>query len=494
MPGWTRGKGRSMLEKFADHIRRQELLRPGMRLLVAISGGLDSVVLLDLLAQLATEWRLELTAAHFNHQLRGAEADRDEVFVRALCAGRAIPCETGRGDVRAFARANHLSIEAAGRALRYDFLLRTARQCGCAAIVTAHHAGDQAETVLDRLIRGAGVRGLAGISPRSLIAAAPDLPSSAASGGEPPAPLLLLRPLLFAGRTEIAAHAAARGLEFRADTTNSDRRIRRNRIRHELLPLLSGYNPAIEAVLGRTAGHMRELEEYLCGEARAALSRCAVEAGAGKIILEKESFLSYFTLLQKYLLREAWERIGGDSRDLDEAFWPRWEQFLAAGRTDRGLAAGSIELWLTEHRLVLLAKRPAAAAMGIPAAPGRYLLWDGMTLEINRVAPPLELIEKNRDSRLAWIDAGLVGKALQLRPPRPGDRLRPLGLKGSKKVADLLAGAEVPVYERGRIPLLCSGDEIVWICGIRAAGPFRVTPRTTNIYQLKVDINRDSAL
>ncbi len=484
-----------MFDRFIAYIREHNLLQPGMRVLVALSGGLDSVVLLDLLAQLAPEWRLALTAAHFNHQLRGAEADRDEDFVRTLCAGRALPCEVGRGDVRVYARAHHLSLEAAARALRYDFLIASARRCGCAAIATAHHAGDQAETVLDRLIRGAGVRGLAGIVPRSAIAAAPDLPCTAASpGAGPPAPLLLIRPLLFASRAEIAAHAAARGLEYSTDTTNADRRIRRNRIRHELLPLLEEYNPAIEAVLGRTAGHMREVDSYMRSQARAALPSCTVVAKSGKIILEKEAFLSYFTLLQKYILREAWEGIGGDGRDLDEAFWSGWEQFLAAGRTDRGLAAGSGQFWQSETRLVLLARRPTAAAMAIPAAPGRYPLREGLTLEINRVSPPLELIEKNSDHRIAWIDADLVQSTLELRPPRPGDRMQPLGLKGSKKVADLLAGAGVPVYERGGIYLLCSGGEIVWICGLRAAGPFRVTPRTTNIFQLKVEIDRDSAL
>lgn len=484
----------SMLDKFTDYIRRHELLQPGMRLLVALSGGLDSVVLLDLLGQLAPEWGLDLSAAHFNHQLRGAEADRDEAFVRALCVGRGLPCAVGRGDVRTWARDHHLSREAAARALRYDFLLGSARQCGCAAIATAHHAGDQAETVLDRLIRGAGVRGLAGIPPRSTIAEAPDLPFTAAAGGETLLPLLLIRPLLFASRAEIAAHAAARGLEYCVDTTNADHRIRRNRIRHELLPLLAEYNPAIEAVLVRTAGHMRKVDSYLRSQARAALSSCTAAEGPGKIILEKEPFLSYFNILQKYILREAWEGIGGDGRDLDEAFWSGWEQFLAAGRTDRGLAAGSGEFWQSGSRLVLLLKRPAAAAMVIPAAPGRYPLPEGLTLEINRVSPPLELIEKNSNPRIAWIDADLLRPTLELRPPRPGDRMQPLGLKGSKKVADLLAGAGVPVYERGGISLLCSGGEIVWICGIRAAGPFRVTPYTTNIFQLKVDIDRDSAL
>ncbi|HNW59844.1 MAG TPA: tRNA lysidine(34) synthetase TilS [bacterium] len=503
-----------MLDPFMAFIREHDLLEPGARLLVAVSGGLDSVVLLDLLASLTPEWRLELTAAHFNHGLRGTAADADEAFVRDLCARRGIPCETGRGQVREYARLHHLGLEEAGRDLRYAFLGETARRCGCSIIATGHHAGDQAETVLDRLIRGTGVRGLAGIAPsrllgpadatsRSLLgpagiapyrllgatgAAAPP-PDRTASA--PPAPLRLIRPLLFASRSDIAAWAQARGLAFREDASNRDRRIRRNRIRHELLPLLMTYNPRIEATLGQTAAHLREVEAYLCMEGEKVLDRCALPAGAGKIILEKEPFLSYLSILQKYALRAAWRRIGGASHDLDAAFWPQWQQFIAAGHSDRGYRIGSGAIWLTEHHLVLLAARPATGAPLLPLLPGRTPLWDGWTLEIKALSLPLEQIEKNSDPRLAWIDGARLRGTLLVRTMRPGDRIHPLGLRGSKKVADLLAEAGIPVYDRSRHPLLWCGDEIVWVCGIRAGDPFRVTVASTLLYQLKVERNLD---
>jgi tRNA(Ile)-lysidine synthase len=486
-----------MIDLCISYIRRHDLLQSGARVLVAVSGGADSVVLLDLLARLAPTWRFELTVAHFNHQLRGAEAERDEAFVRELCAAAGLPCVTGRGDVRTYARTSRLSIEAAGRELRYRFLFATARERNCGIIATGHHAGDQAETVLDRLIRGAGVRGLAGISPRREITAAeaqlPEQPT-AADSATPCGPLLLIRPLLCAGRAEIEAYAGKRGLQYRRDASNLDRRIRRNRLRHDLLPLLAAYNPAIESVLGHTAEHLREVEAYLCREAEAVLGRCVVQMGGGKIILEKEPFLSYFLILQKYALRKAMHALGEGSRDLDEAFWMRWQQFVAAGRMDRSLPAGTGEIWLTGRHLVLLRERTAALEAVIPVGPGTRALWDGWSLEIKAVSLPLEQIEKNKDPRLAWIDADRLQRALYVRALRPGDRFKPLGLQGSKKVADLLAAEAIPVYQRRRMPLLMCGDEIVWVCGIRAGDSFRVTPATLNQYQLKVETNFDRTL
>ena len=519
-----------MLKKLAAYIRRHDLLQPGAHVLIAVSGGVDSMVLLDLLRHLADEWPLRLTAAHFNHRLRGAEAEADEQFVREHCATWGIPVEAGGGDVRKHAREQGQSLETAGRELRYAFLREAAVRRGCGAIATAHHASDQAETVLDRLIRGAGVRGLAGIPIRSEICAAAenreDQGDIATGGKFPPAAfrhpagtpassgaeaeaihdfrtdarpqaagsIFLIRPLLFAGRHEIDAYAALQQLAFREDTSNQDHRFRRNRIRHELLPLLKHYNPQIESTLAATAAHLREMEAYLCGEAQAGLQRCLVHGGREKIILEKEPFLSYFSVLQKYILQEAWKRLGGDLRIFSSALWNALDEFIWAGRRDRGFALGAGELWLTERALVLLGAKPQQQERDIAGVPGLYPLWNGYLLEIKAVSVSLEEAENNAESKSVFIDAGLLQSDLSVRTPRPGDRFHPLGLQGHKKVADLLSEAGVPVYERQLVPLLVSGDEIVWLCGIRLNHQFRLTPGTGTIYQLKVDKNIDAAI
>lgn len=196
-----------------------DMLPAGTRVLCAVSGGADSMCLLHWLSQ---QEAISLVCAHFNHQLRGEESDRDEAFVRDFCARSGIPLTVGRGDVRAFARREKLSLEEAGRTLRYTFLFRAAEEEGCQRIATAHNAGDNAETVLLHLLRGSGLQGLTGIAPR---------------------PHNVVRPLLTTSREEIEAYLTAYHLPHVEDSTNSDDAYTRNRVRHQLIPLLEDLNP-----------------------------------------------------------------------------------------------------------------------------------------------------------------------------------------------------------------------------------------------------------
>lgn len=511
-----------MIDQFVAYIRQHDLLQPGERLLIALSGGLDSVVLLHLLQRLAADWPLHLTAAHFNHQLRGEMADADEQFVIDLCASQNLPCFTGRGEVHEQARRRRSGIEAAARELRYSFLHETALSQGCSAILTAHHAGDQAETVLDHLLRGAGARGLAGMAPSSTLpplsdtarssrAAAPSNqpepsgtlpPSIAAQSGPcrtagaaagavpgistPEASLRLVRPLLFARRADLAAYAAANGLAYREDSSNLDLRYRRNRIRHELLPQLAAYNPRIEEALGRMADHLREVNDFLDAEALTALRRIVLHHDDEKIILEKKSFLLYFSLLQKLVLQKSWSLLGGNPAELDAMFFRQLADFFAGGRYDRGLRLGRGEIWLTARHLVILGPRAMVAPLHIPARPGVYPLWEGRALEIKAVTLPLHEAELRANPRDAMIDAALLDEQLEIRPVQRGERFQPLGMAGHKRVAVLLAEANVPVYERDHWPMLCSGEQAVWLCGVRLADAFRITPATKRVYHLRM--------
>ena len=211
----------------------QELLPPGSKVLCAVSGGADSMCLLHMLSQRED---ISLVAAHFNHQLRGEEADRDEGFVREVCEQWGIPLSVGRGDVEAFARREKLSIEEAGRTLRYTFLFRTAEEENCGLIATAHNAEDNAETLLLHLLRGSGLQGLTGISPRLH---------------------QLVRPLLTTSRREIEAYLSEYGVPHMEDSTNSNDSYTRNRVRHQLIPLLEEMNPGFVRRLGDTLPRLR---------------------------------------------------------------------------------------------------------------------------------------------------------------------------------------------------------------------------------------------
>src|SRR5271157_1602588 len=277
--------------KVLHYIRERGLMRAGDRVCIAVSGGADSVALLRVLLELRSELGIVLVVAHFNHGLRGADSDADEAFVADLAQQQGLEFLAGRADVRQHALAGKLSIEAAGRELRYGWLTRLAREQRFESVATAHTLDDQAETVLLKFLRGAGTRGLAGIYPSLEIGKNNGSPTSvsdanwqnpsreAAAGSEPGAQapgvkvnrkeprsgdhIRIVRPLLCVTRDEVEAYLSSLGQPWREDESNLDHRFARNRVRHELLPLLEReYNPNIRQVLSDTAALARAEEEY----------------------------------------------------------------------------------------------------------------------------------------------------------------------------------------------------------------------------------------
>ena len=226
-----------LLDLVRRYAERYALWSDGESVVVGVSGGPDSLCLLHLLRRLAPESHLTLHVAHLNHGLRGAEAEADAQAVAELAAGWGLPYTIGRADVPSLAAETRASIEEAARQARYDFLQGVARAAGAGTIAVGHNADDQAETVLMHFLRGSGLAGLRGMLPRTALGQG-----------------FLISPLLETPRDRVEAYCAAHGLQPRRDLSNADTTIYRNRLRHELLPLLEGYNPAIRQVLGHTAG------------------------------------------------------------------------------------------------------------------------------------------------------------------------------------------------------------------------------------------------
>ncbi|MBQ9662438.1 MAG: tRNA lysidine(34) synthetase TilS [Oscillospiraceae bacterium] len=251
-----------------DLIRKYNMLPSGSRVLCAVSGGADSMCLLHWLFSLREEYGITLFAAHYEHGLRGEESLRDARFTEAQCAALGIPCRVGHGDVASFAAARKLGTEDAARTLRYRFLEETAEACGCDRIATAHTLDDNAETVLMNLCRGAGTRGLAGI---------------------PPVRGRLIRPLLATERSEITAYLTEHGIAHVEDSSNQTDDYTRNRIRHQVIPLLKEENPSFLRGVGRTAELLREDDDCLCREAEAFLrEHCRDNAIPAKALLRLE--------------------------------------------------------------------------------------------------------------------------------------------------------------------------------------------------------------
>jgi tRNA(Ile)-lysidine synthase len=433
-------------------ILKRQLFKPGDTLIVGLSGGADSTALLDLLATLPS-FPLRLVAAHLNHTLRGADSETDERFCRDLAAGYAIPFETRRVDVRAMAAEGALNLEDAGRRARIEFFDELSARWQAAAVCLAHHADDQAETVLMRLLRGSGMTGLAGMPWRN-------------GRG-------YIRPLLDITRAEIESYLAERRLTWREDTSNADTAFLRNRIRHELLPLLEGYNPAVRKALTATAAILSEEDQLL--EARTQLAAeqvCSFSNSAATCDIRLLG--THPPALQRRLIRLMLSRVAGNLELFSHRHLENILQFVTSTRPNlRTSLPRGLEAVREYDRLVIRTRHAAdtaAAEFSIPG-PGSYQLPDGSRLRIEDTPLP---VDPAGDSTTAYFDTGRMPFPWHVRTFRPGDRIQPLGMSGRKKVKNFFIDEKIPLARRARIPLLFCGDELIWIVGLRTAHPARV--------------------
>jgi tRNA(Ile)-lysidine synthase len=447
--------------RVARTVREQRLFQQGDTLIVAISGGADSTALLDLLSGLPN-LSLHLIAAHLNHCLRGPESDADEEFCRNLALRYAIPFESTRMDVKEYAAQQGLNLEDAGRRARIAFFDEVCTKWRATAVVLAHHADDQTETVLMRLLRGTGPVGLAGMPYRN-------------GRG-------YLRPLLEITRPEIEAWLITRGLAWREDASNRDTAFLRNRIRHELLPLLEQYNPAIRKRLATTAALLadeNEVLEQLAGNlaARACSNdgdviRCDIAQLAGQP-----------PALGRRLFRRMLEQLAGSLDYFSNRHITALEHLLESPRPNATLNLPLGVTAVREYGSLLLRRSSVAAhaAMDetIISGPGHYPLPAGGSLTVTIEPAPPYLASLPPDN--AWFATAKAPFPWLVRTFRNGDRIVPLGMTGSKKVKDLFMDEKIPLPRRRRIPLLFSNDTLIWVCGLRSSNLARVEPASTGI-------------
>jgi tRNA(Ile)-lysidine synthase len=455
-------------------VRRHALVPRGGRVLVALSGGPDSVALLHLLLELQGAGELSVAgAAHFNHQLRGEEADGDEAFCRAMAAALDLPIETGRGDVRALAREARRSVEDAARVARYAFLEAAADRLGADVVAVGHSADDQAETFLLRLIRGAGPRGLAGILPRS---------------GR------VVRPLIDVPRADLRQYVAARQLDSREDSSNADLDLPRNRVRHELLPYLQReFSPGITGVLAREAAIARIDEDRLHQEA-IDLAGSVVLRSSGVVHIDTAALTSLHPAVASRVARMALQPLAPD------AFvgFDHIERLLRFAREGRRGAAMSLPGQQAVHQGGRIALGPEPPRPGPAAQPNSFrfpLSIPGeVTLGAQGWAISAERAERLDGSGVPGAPRSVdVAVALEptslplaIRSRRPGDRVRPPGLGHGKKLQDFLVDRKVPRDTRDSLPLVVDRDDrIVWVVGEAVAEDFRVTEPSRAVILLK---------
>lgn len=444
------------------------LIVPGDRLLVALSGGPDSVALVALLLKLRDEMPLEVRLAHFNHRLRD-EAGEDERFVRDLARRWVLPLVVESADVRSFASRKKLNLEEAGRDLRYGFLRRAAAAAGATKIATGHTMTDQAETVLMRLLRGTGLAGLGGIAP--VVAGAP---------------CPVVRPLLDVSGPELRAWLDAAGIPFREDASNRDLRFLRNRIRAELLPELARhYEPQVVAHLARLAGIVREDDELLHGFVHELADEFILRRRRD-VSLDLKTLPLLLPALARRIAREFLREIAGSLRDIS---YDDVGSVLGLGEGKELVLRKGLAL-RREGGRVGLKKRAAPATPYEMSWDGRVELAvaaAGLTLKgTRRKADASRRSFKNDDQAAADLDAGTLVFPLTVRSRKPGDLYRPLGSPGRKKLKEILRAKGVPAGGRDRLPVVLSRGEIVWVPGLPVGEKYKVTRAATTVFSIRL--------
>ncbi|MGQ9458950.1 MAG: tRNA lysidine(34) synthetase TilS [Anaerolineae bacterium] len=493
--------------KVAEAARRHNLFpEAGEPLVVGVSGGADSLCLLHVLRDLQPRWGYRLHVGHLNHGLRGASADEDAAFVEETCRLWGIPVTVERVDVAQIARQARLSVEEAGRHARYAFLGALAARLGGRVVAVAHNADDQVETVLMHWLRGSGLAGLRGILPKVELGhlrleGVWDRLWPRAEG------VWVVRPLLSVTRAEIAAYCRHAGLEPRFDLSNLDTTYFRNRLRHELLPLLETYNPRIREVLRRSAAVMADDYAYLREQTLRAWAQVVREETSQGVALDLARFLDLHPSLQRGLLREAIRRLRRSLRNIN---WVHVERALQGARdgptgTQITLARGLVltkgydVLWVGEEGIPLpspweegpLLEAPVALPQeGDVALPGTGWHVRVRTREVHTSA---DLLRAAREDRWrAFLDAEALQGPLTLRPRRPGDRFFPSGMGGaSVLVREFLINVKLPRQVRDRWPLLCAGEEVAWVVGWRVDARFLVVPTTRRV--VEISLKREEA-
>ena len=435
-----------MDELFVENIRRRRLLEPGERVLAAVSGGADSVALLVLLQRKAQVLGIEVVAAHLDHRMR-PESGEDAEFVRRLCADLDIPLHVGTRDVPKLSRVWKEGLEASARLARREFLMEAAAALGCVKVALGHHRGDQAETLLHRLVRGSGSSGLSAMQPWS-----------------PP----FIRPLLPFAREELQGFLAMNGWPFIEDASNCDLRFTRNRIRHQLLPLLESFNPRIEEHLFRLSERFSEEEAFWREREDEALKSVLLDHADG-LSLSRELLLGLHPALLSRVLRRALAEVRGDLRGISSCHLREVRTLTESGRPQGELNLPGAWVGRRYERLWLRRERPCGMEIAplVISGPGKYVLADGGELQVSVESAPGE-----KTALIAEFDGSLIDFPLQWRTIQAGDRFHPEGAPGGKKLKSFFIDQKIEKEKRRYLWLLAK-DEILWVGGGRRCQGYR---------------------
>jgi tRNA(Ile)-lysidine synthase len=465
----------SLEERVLGFIREHRLVPAGEKLLVAVSGGADSVCLLHILADLQKELEIKLHIAHLNHQLRGADSDGDAQYVADLAKKLDIPATLEKRDVKSYQQEQRLSLEEAAREVRYSFLAELANSISARRVAAGHTKDDHIETILMHLIRGSGTRGLRGLQPSTL------WQSGTAS-------LIIIRPLLEISHRETEEYCQKHRISPRLDASNLSLSPLRNRVRQQLMPLLESYNPAIAEALLRT-GCIADDDISFLDEQVTKLWDKVIRHEKGSLIIDKAAFEPLPSALKRYLLRAAVASLLGSAKDVEMR---HIEEMLSLAEKTAGkkLSLPGGLTFAIEYERYLLTLDPTALSP-LPQLKGEFPLnIPGETL-LPGWRVEAAIVERgemgDEDNYTAYFDPAKSGQRLTVRTRRRGDRFQPLGLPQPKKLGEFMIDAKIPWAWRKRIPLVCSGEQILWVVGWRLDERAKVGAETKRVLRLEFE-------
>ena len=477
-----------LLDQVRAFARESDVLRPGDLLVVAVSGGPDSVVLLHALREMAPELGLALHVAHLDHGLRGEAGRGDARFVAELAREWGLPATIGAADVPRYRDETGLSVEAAARAVRYAFLAHLVARLGARGVAVGHTADDQVETLLLHFLRGAGLAGLRGMPPvqRLQVRGAARWRELWRAEAAEESQLTILRPLLAIWRAQVAQYATDHYLSYRHDASNEDVSYVRNRVRHQLLPALLTFNPNFKEAVLRTARLLTEDYAYLQGVADKAWSQVARE-GPGAVTLDAPAFQSLAPSLRRLLIRKAVARLVGEPSDLGAEHVEAVLELAARGRTGAAVSLPrGLQALLSYDTIMLLHRMPAVpplptqgTAVRIPGVTEVGSGWRATAQVRDGPCPPGE-----RDAWHADFDLDRVGEPVLVRRWLPGDRVR-LGAGGRKKLQDVFVDNKVPRWQREAVPVVVGPGGVVWAVGEAVDQPARATSESHRVLCLR---------
>jgi len=463
----------SLAARVRQFIDREGLVEAGETLLVGVSGGPDSVCLLHVLSELRQTLGVRLHVVHLDHMLRGEDSAADAGYVSRLAEHLGVPVTVQTRDVEAYRKEKRLSVEQAAREGRYDFYCEAAQSVGARRIALGHTEDDQVETILMHLMRGTGLTGLRGMQP---------VTRWQGSGGA----LWLLRPLLQVTRVETEEYCRAHGLEPRRDVSNYSPAFLRNRVRHEVIPLLQSCDRNIGAALLRTARAAADDLSFLDGQVATAWDGVVTVQPNG-ILLNTPGLLSLHPSLQRHLLRRVVGEILGDLADIHAVHIEIMMDALTkqAGKKltlPRGL------VFLVGYQTCLVTTE-GHEVCPLPPLEGEHRLnVPGDTIVAGwRARATITTPGSLAQGFKACLDFDQVGADLAVRGRRAGDRFQPLGMAEPKKLQDFMVDAKIPRAWRDRVPLVCSTHGVVWVVGWRIAEWVRVTDATKQVLCLEFE-------